>query len=69
VLFGFPAPYCAFRSLVLRAVMRGAPMRRRSARARLPCCQACARRSNAVCQSAQWGSWAPQRGTLPAWGC
>jgi hypothetical protein len=69
VLFGIQALYCPFRSSVLRAGMRGAPMRRLSARAPLPCCQACGRRSSAVCQSAQRGNWAPQRETFPTWGC
>ena len=69
VLSGFLALYCAYRSSVSRAGTRGSRMRGLSARAPLPCCQACGRRLNAGCQSAQRGSWAPQHGTLPAWGC
>jgi len=69
VLFGFPALHCAYRSSVLRAGMRGARTRRLNARAPLLCCRACGRRLSAICQSAQRGSWAPQRNTLPTLGC
>jgi hypothetical protein len=69
VLSGFLALYCAYRSSVSRAGTRGPRMRGLSARAPLPSCQSCGRRLNAGCQSAQRGSWAPQHGTLPAWGC